>query len=114
MAILKGANLLLMFLLELGVLASATKWGLSLTAPLFARIAAALGAVTVFIIIWALFGAAADARYPLTGFPRATLELAWFGGAALLLGLSWSTTAGITFFLVWALNYALRLLWNQV
>lgn len=114
MPVVQGANAVLMFVLELGVLAAAIRWGLTLDAPVLVRILAAVGAVTVFVVVWALFGAANDARYPQTGFSRAALELVWFGGAAVLLGWSWSWTAALVFFAVWALNYGLRLLWHQV
>ncbi|MCP9618806.1 DUF2568 domain-containing protein [Nocardia otitidiscaviarum] len=114
MSMVKGANMLLMFLLELGVLGAAVAWGLTRDAPLVVRVVAAAGALTAFIVIWALFGAAKDARYRLTGWARAALELGWFGGGALLLAAAWSLPAGVVFFAVWALNYALRRMWRQV
>ncbi|WP_067822508.1 DUF2568 domain-containing protein [Nocardia inohanensis] len=113
MSVLKGANLLLMFLLELGVLAAAARWGLSLDAPLALRIPAALVALAVFVTVWALFGAAKDARFPQTGWRRVALELLWFGTAALLLGVAWAAIAGAVFFAIWVVNGLLRVYWRQ-
>ncbi|RKS09586.1 uncharacterized protein DUF2568 [Nocardiopsis sp. Huas11] len=63
----KGANLLLMFLLEPGVLFSVGYWGLTLDASLMVRVAAAVYGVALFIAVWAVFGAAQHARVPLRG-----------------------------------------------
>ncbi|WP_433715772.1 YrdB family protein [Nocardia sp. CA-084685] len=115
MTVLKGANLGLMFLLELGVLAAAASWGFTLDANPIVRIIAGIGAPAVFIAVWALFaaGGGKNARYPLTGPWRGLLEIAWFGGAAVLIGLAFAAPAGIVFFALWAINGALRLLWHQ-
>lgn len=112
MKILIGANDLLMFLLELGVLAAVGYWGFTLAAPLWLRITAALGGIALFITIWALFGAAADATYPAEGIWRAVLELGWFGGGAGALALAEQTTLAIVFAALFVLNAALRLYWK--
>ncbi|MEV2223491.1 YrdB family protein [Nocardia vinacea] len=116
MAVLRGANLALMFLLELGVLAGAAIWGFTLDTNLIVRIIAGIVAAAVFIVVWALFaaGGGKNARYPLTGPWRALLEIVWFGGAAVLIGFTFTAFAGIVFFALWAINGALRLLWHQV
>jgi hypothetical protein len=115
MNVVKGANLALMFLLELGVLAGAAVWGFTLDANPIVRVIVGIGAPAVFIVVWALFaaGGGKNARYPLAGPWRALLEIAWFGGAAVLIGLACTAVAGIVFFAVWAANGALRLLWRQ-
>ncbi|MGW4766862.1 YrdB family protein [Nocardia sp. NPDC004278] len=115
MTVVKGANLALMFLLELGVLAGAAIWGFTLDANPIVRIIAGIGAPAVFIVVWALFaaGGGKNARFPVTGRWRVALETAWFGGAAVLIGLTFTALAGIAFFVVWAVNGALRLLWRQ-
>ncbi|WP_433762283.1 DUF2568 domain-containing protein [Nocardia sp. CA-135398] len=79
------------------------------------RVIAGIGAPAVFIVVWALFaaGGGKNARYPLTGPWRALLEITWFGGAAVLIGLACTAVAGIVFFALWAINGALRLLWHQ-
>jgi hypothetical protein len=114
MSILKGANLGLMFLLELGVLAAAGMWGFTLQAGWLVRIVTGLGAPAVFIVVWALFGAAADARFPLTGLARAVLELVWFGGGAVMLYLATSAAPALVFFGLWVVNAILRIVWKQV
>ncbi|MEV0466787.1 YrdB family protein [Nocardia tengchongensis] len=113
MSVLKGANLLVMFLLELCVLGAAAWWGFTVSAPIAVRIVAGLAAPAVFIVVWALFGAAKDPRYPQTGWRRVALEVAWFGAAAVLLGLAWTPVAGVAMFAVWFVNGALRLVWGQ-
>ncbi|WP_330180863.1 DUF2568 domain-containing protein [Nocardia sp. NBC_01503] len=114
MTVLKGANLLLMFLLELCVLGSAIAWGLRLDAPLIVRIPAAVVATAVFVVVWAVFGAAHDARIPVRGWKRAVLEVVWFGAAAVLLGFAWHPIAGAVLFLLWLGNAGLRIAWDQV
>ncbi|WP_405495510.1 YrdB family protein [Nocardia sp. NBC_00511] len=113
MNVLKGANLLVMFLLELCVLGSAIAWGLHLSTPVIVRILAAIIAVAVFVTVWAVFGAAKDARIPLKGWKRILLEVLWFGAAAVLLGFAWTPVAGIVLFVIWLVNGALRLAWGQ-
>ncbi|MFF2550140.1 DUF2568 domain-containing protein [Nocardia sp. NPDC058058] len=112
--VLKGANLLLMFLLELCVLGSAIAWGFSLDVPVIVRVPVAVGAVAVFVAVWAIFGAAHDARIPVRGWRRAVLEIGWFGAAGVLLGFAWRPIAGLVLFLLWLGNAGLRLLWGQV
>ncbi|AYF75758.1 DUF2568 domain-containing protein [Nocardia yunnanensis] len=113
MSVLKGANLALMFSLELAVLGSALWWGASVSAPLAVRITAAVAAAAMFVVVWALFGAAKDAKYPQTGWRRVALEVCWFGAAAILLGFAWTPWAGMVLFAVWLANGALRLVWGQ-
>ncbi|MGW5228491.1 YrdB family protein [Nocardia niigatensis] len=113
MSVLKGANLLVMFLLELCVLGAAAWWGFTVPAPLVVRVVLGLGAPAVFIMVWALFGAANEPRFPQTGWRRVALEVVWFGAAAVLLGLAWTPVAGVAMFAVWFVNGVLRLVWGQ-
>lgn len=114
MSVIKGANLLFMFVLELCVLGSAGWWGFGLDAPWIVRILAGIAALAVFIVVWAVFGAAHDARIPVRGWKRAVLEIVWFGGAGILLGFAWTPVAGAALFLLWLANAGLRILWDQV
>ena len=114
MMIAKNANLLLMFLLELGVLAAVVYWGFTLAAALPVRIAAGLGGLAVFVTVWALFGAAADATFPATGRWRAVLEIGWFGGGATALALAGRHALAAGFAALFIINAALRLYWKQV
>ncbi|HZE38166.1 MAG TPA: DUF2568 domain-containing protein [Stackebrandtia sp.] len=112
----KNANLLLMFLLELGVLFSVGYWGMRLDAALPVRVVAALAAVAVFIAIWAIFGAGGgeNATVPLHGWWRVGLEIVWFGGGAGALALAGRPVAGAVFVAVFIVNAVLRLVWKQV
>lgn len=112
MKVLIGANDLLMFLLELGVLAAVGYWAFTLAVPLWLRFAIAAIGIAVFVTVWALFGAAADATYPATGIWRAVLEIGWFGGGAGALALSGRTTLALVFAALFILNAALRLYWK--
>ncbi|WP_040808746.1 YrdB family protein [Nocardia concava] len=113
MSVLKGANLALMFFLELAVLGAAAWWGATVSAPVAVRVLAAIAAPAVFIVVWALFGAAKDAKFAQTGWRRVLLEVLWFGAAAILLGVAGTPVAGIALFAVWFANGALRLVWGQ-
>ncbi|MFE3457026.1 DUF2568 domain-containing protein [Nocardiopsis aegyptia] len=109
----KGANLLLMFLLELGVLFSVGYWCLTLDASLLVRVGASVVGVALFVAVWAVFGAAKDARIPLRGPSRAALEVLWFGGGAAALAMAGAVGAALAFAALFALNAALRLAWRQ-
>ncbi|ADD42002.1 YrdB family protein [Stackebrandtia nassauensis] len=112
MRALENANSLLMFLLELGVLAAVGYWGLTLATSLWLRILVAVGGIAVFVTVWALFGAAADATYPAEGIWRAALEIGWFGGGATALALAGRTTLAVIFAVLFIINAALRLYWK--
>jgi hypothetical protein len=109
----KGANLLLMFLLELGVLFSVGYWGLALDAAPVIRVAAAVGGVALFVAVWAVFGAARNARIPLRGTSRAVLEILWFGGGAVGLAAAGAVAAAIALAALFGVNAGLRLAWRQ-
>ncbi|MBG0828964.1 YrdB family protein [Planomonospora sp. ID67723] len=109
----KNANLLLMFLLELGVLASVGYWGFTTGQNWPVKLLLGLGGVALFVAVWAVFGAADDARIPLTGLARVALELLWFGGGAAALALAGRLTPAIAFAAVYTVNAVLRLVWNQ-
>ncbi|MEV4220964.1 YrdB family protein [Nonomuraea sp. NPDC049725] len=114
--IAKGANMVLMFLLELGVIASAGYWGFTLQAHWAVKVVAGLGAPALFIAAWALFGAGggANATFPLTGAGRVVLEILWFGGGALALYAAGQARAAAVFAALFVLNAVLRIVWKQV
>ncbi|SEL70504.1 YrdB family protein [Nonomuraea pusilla] len=116
LAIAKGANAALMFVLELGVLASAGYWGFTLNAGWPLRLAAGIAAPALFIVVWALFGAGggANATYPLTGLARAALEIVWFGGGALALLAAGRPAPAAVLAAVFVVNAVLRVIWKQV
>ncbi|GAA3445272.1 YrdB family protein [Planomonospora venezuelensis] len=109
----KSTNLLVMFLLELGVLASVGYWGFTAGQNWPVKLLLGLGGVALFIAVWAVFGAANDARVPLTGLARVALELLWFGGGAAALALAGRLTPALAFAAVYVVNAILRLAWNQ-
>ncbi|NJP89948.1 YrdB family protein [Nonomuraea sp. FMUSA5-5] len=116
LALAKNANMLLMFLLELGVLASVAYWGFTVSPNWGIKLLAGLGGPALFITAWALFGAGggANATFPLTGLARAALEIVWFGGGALALYAAGVITPAIIFAALFILNAVLRIFWNEV
>jgi Protein of unknown function (DUF2568) len=72
----KAANLGVLFLVELGVLAGAAYWGLARDSSL--GWAAGLAALTVMTAAWALFGSP-RARFKARGAGRVGFEVLWFG-----------------------------------
>ncbi|MEV7007825.1 YrdB family protein [Streptosporangium sp. NPDC051022] len=113
LSLAKNANLLVMFLLELGVLGATGYWGFTAGQGRPVKLLLGLGAPALFIVVWALFGAANGATIPLTGLARVALEVLWFGGGAAALVMAGRPTSGIVFAAVYVVNAALRLLWNQ-
>ncbi|MFC5816633.1 YrdB family protein [Nonomuraea harbinensis] len=114
--IAKGANLALMFFLELGVLVSAGYWGFTLSQHWGVKLLAGLGAPALFIVAWALFGAGggANAVIPLTGLARAALEILWFGGGALALYAAGAALPAGALAALFVVNAVLRIVWKQV
>ncbi|WP_440070091.1 YrdB family protein [Streptosporangium sp. OZ121] len=113
LSLAKNLNLLVMFLLELGVLASVGYWGFVVSSNWSLKLLLGLGGPALFIAIWAIFGAANGATIPLTGFARVVLEMLWFGGGAMALVMAGRLVPGVTFAVVFVLNAVLRLVWNQ-
>ncbi|SDG97418.1 YrdB family protein [Nonomuraea jiangxiensis] len=116
LALAKYANAALMFFLELGVLGSVGYWGFTLDSGWAIKLLAGLGGPALFIAVWALFGAGggANATFPLTGLARAALEIVWFGGGALALYAAGVVTPAVVFFVLFAMNAVLRIVWKQV
>ncbi|GAA2358319.1 YrdB family protein [Nonomuraea africana] len=115
LAVAKGANMLLMFLLELGVLISVGYWGFTLSSNWGVRLLAGIGGPVLFAVLWGLFaaGGGTNATYPLTGIARGLFEVAWFGGGALALYLAGAATPAAFLAAAFVVNAALRLLWQQ-
>ncbi|MFD8562416.1 YrdB family protein [Streptosporangium canum] len=113
LSLAKNTNLLVMFLLELGVLASVGYWGFVTGQNLPVKLLLGLGGPALFIAIWAVFGAANDATIPLTGAARVLLEVLWFGGGAMALVMAGRLAPGLVFAAVYVVNAVLRLIWNQ-
>ncbi|MBB6344496.1 YrdB family protein [Nonomuraea muscovyensis] len=116
LGIAKGANMALMFVLELSVLASAGYWGFTVSPHWAIKLLAGLGAPALFVAAWALFGAGggANAVFPLTGLARAALEIVWFGGGALALYAAGSAFPAAVLAVAFVVNAVLRIVWKQV
>ncbi|MEV0591111.1 YrdB family protein [Nonomuraea cavernae] len=115
LTVAKGANMALMFFLELGVLASVGYWGFTLNGSWGVKLLAGLGGVALFVAAWALFGAGGgtNAVFPATGLARAVLEIVWFGGGALALYAAGLTTPAAVLTALFVVNAVLRLVWKQ-
>lgn len=113
LSLARNLNLLVMFLLELGVLASVGYWGFVVSSNWPLKLLLGLGGPALFIAIWAIFGAANGAMIPLTGFARVVLEVFWFGGGAVALVMAGRLVPGVAFAAVFVLNAVLRRVWNQ-
>ncbi|MFG3619322.1 YrdB family protein [Nocardia sp. NPDC047654] len=112
----KALNAVLMFFLELSVLASAGYWGFTANAQWPIKVAAGIGAPVLLGVLWGLFaaGGGSNATFPLHGPARMLFELAWFGaGAVTLYGVTSLPPAAILF-ACYLVNGVLRLAWNQV
>ncbi|MEH1167161.1 DUF2568 domain-containing protein [Micromonospora sp. CPCC 205539] len=99
--VIRGLALLLIFLLELAVLAIGVRWGWSLNAPTAVRLAAAIG---VPLLLAGLWGALGSPRAPVSLPPPAkyAFQVGWFvvgGGMLALLGHAW---LGLAVVVVWA------------
>ncbi|MGW5682533.1 YrdB family protein [Nonomuraea sp. NPDC003754] len=115
LAIAKGANLALMFFLELGVIGAVGYWGFTAGSSWALRLLLGLGAPVLFGVLWGLFaaGGGANATYPLTGIARGLFEVAWFGGGALALYAAGALTPAAVLGAAFVVNGVLRLLWHQ-
>lgn len=109
---LKNANLLLMFLLELCVLAALVYWGFVTGPGTFARFCLGLGAPVLAIIVWALFGAPTG-KWHLYGISRVLLKVIFFGSAAVALFVVGQHVLGVLFALIFILNAVLSAAWAQ-
>ena len=76
---LKGINLGVAFLLELGVLAALGYWGFTVGPNTFLKFVLGLGAPALAIVVWAIFGAPKSSTQ-LQGV-AISLQAVFFGGA---------------------------------
>jgi quinol-cytochrome oxidoreductase complex cytochrome b subunit len=112
MAILKGANLALAFLLELCALAALGYWGFKVGRGTLAKLGLGLGAPLLAAVVWGLF----VAPRATVAVPRAVhlaLEVAVFGLAAVALYAAGQPRLALAFALVVVLNRVLIAFWGQ-
>ncbi|MFC4019615.1 YrdB family protein [Micromonospora sp. GCM10011542] len=99
---IRGLGLLVIFLLELAVLATGARWGWSLDVPTAGRLLAALAVPLLLAGLWGALGSP-RARVPLRPPVRYGFQASWFvvGGAMLaLLDHPW---IGLALVVVWAI-----------
>ncbi|MDI2130297.1 YrdB family protein [Yinghuangia seranimata] len=112
MIVVKGANLAVVFLLELAALAGVGTWGFTTRDGLGARLLAGLGGPAVLIVLWALFGAP-DATYKVHGAVRVAFELGWFGIGVAAFAAAGYVTQATVFAVTFAVSKTLAVVWHQ-
>ena len=109
---LKGINLGLAFLLELGVLAALVYWGFTVGPNTFVKFVLGLGAPALAIVVWAIFGAP-NSSTQLQGVAYLALQAVFFGDGALALFVSGQRGLGIAFALIALVNSTAAAIWRQ-
>ena len=112
MAISKGVNAALAFLLELAMIASFGYWGYQSTTNALMKWLLAIGLPLVVIVVWALYFAPKGPRR-LTSMPGSLLSLGLFLLAAFALYQSDQPVAAVAFAALAIVNRMLILLWRQ-
>ena len=112
MAILKGANLALAFLLELCALAALGYWGFHTGRGTLAKLGLGLGAPLLAAVVWGLF-VAPQATVAVPRPVHLALEVAVFGLAAVALYAAGQPPLALAFALVVVLNRVLIAVWGQ-
>jgi len=112
MAILKGINLALAFLLELLMLVAFGYWGFHTGSSTLVQWILGLGVPLVAIVIWSIFNAPqSKRRLPRT--PRTILEVVMFSLGALALAAAGQTTWAAVFVVLMVVNQLLLYVWKQ-
>ncbi len=112
MEIIKGANLLLRFLLELCALGAVGYWGFKTGGGMVAKIGLGIGAPLVVAVVWAVFvSPQAPVRLPL--LLSLLLQVVIFGLAAAALAASGHRNLAWAFVAVITINAVLMYVWGQ-
>ena len=109
---LKGVNLGLAFLLELGVLVALGYWGFTVGPNTFLKFVLGLGAPALAVVVWAIFGAPKSSTQ-LQGVAYLVLQAVFFGGGALALVVAGQRGWGIAFALIALVNSTAAAIWRQ-
>lgn len=112
MEILKGANLVVSFLLELCLLVAFGYWGFVTGDALWLKLVLGIGVPVLVAVVWGLFMAPKAAR-PLPRPWHDVAEVVLFGLGILALFAAGQATLAIVFAVVFAINFVLRLIWKQ-
>ena len=112
MEVIKGANLLLRFLLELCALGALGYWGFKTGSGTLAKVGLGVGAPLVAAVVWAMFVAPqASVRLPV--FLVLLLQVLVFGAAAACLVATGHRTVVVAFGVISLVNAVLIYAWGQ-
>jgi hypothetical protein len=112
MEIIKGANLLLRFLLELCALGALGYWGFKTGGGLAAKIGLGIGAPLVAAIVWGVF-VSPRATVHLPEIAVLILQVLVFGSAAAGLAATGHRTLALVFGAIVVINAVLMYVWGQ-
>jgi hypothetical protein len=111
-SVLKNANLVLAFLLELCVLLALGYWGFVTGPTMLAKIGLGIGLPILAIVIWAILGAPRSAQR-LRGGWYWLLRVVFYGLSAVFFYADDQHTLGIVFAFIVLLNSVLGYAWKQ-
>lgn len=112
MEVMKSANLILRFLLELGVVAGLGYWGFGSGTSVMLKVALGVGVPVVAVVVWGMFGAPRSTM-ALHGSMHLLLEVLLFGSAAVALWASGRPSLAVAFGVTVAINRVLMSVWGQ-
>ncbi len=112
MAVLKNANLALVFVLELCMLAALAYWGFNTGSGTLIHIVLGIGAPLIAAVVWGLF-VAPRAVKPVSPLVRLALRLLVFGSAVLGLAVAGQPSLAAIFAILVAINLILVRVWSQ-
>ncbi len=110
--LIKGANLLLRFLLELFALGALGYWGFKTGDGMLAKVGIGIGAPLVAAVVWAVF-VSPQASVQLPAILVLLLQVLAFGSAAAGLGATEHRTLDLVFGAVVVANAVLMYAWGQ-
>ncbi len=110
--VIKGANLLLRFLLELFALGALGYWGFKAGSGTITKAALGIGAPLVAAVVWAVF-VSPRAPVELPGFLVLLLQVLVFGSAAAGLVVTGHRAVALVFGVIVVVNAILMYLWGQ-
>ena len=110
--VIKGANLLLRFLLELCALGALGYWGFKTGNATITKIALGVGAPLVAAFVWGVF-VSPRAPVELPGLVVLLLQVLVFGSAAAALVATGHRTLAVVFGVIVVINAVLMYVWGQ-
>jgi hypothetical protein len=112
MDVLKGTNLLVRFLLELGMLAAVGYWGFKTHSSWAMKILFGIGLPVLIAVIWGMF-MAPKSEHRLSGVPFTVMDFVLLGSGAAALVASGHATLAWIYFALLIVSESLRLVWKQ-